>query len=407
MIGRALEKIMVPEGFVTEILDRFRTSENASVASLYLGFAMRVAPASGLGALTAKLDQLAFPDQKTLAEYVLPAIFGDRWLRGGVDPKVLPLEVLERLVGIAFRTIRREDDQVHDGVYSPNPRDHAEGVRSTLFNHLVNTSGRQTVEALRRLDADADVSISSERISELIHQRASTDAEHDRWVMGEAFKLEKQFDVAPRTPRDLQLVGLNRIAEIDHDLHHHRFAQGQTVKALPNEREVQRWAAHELDHRRGRAYTVEREPHVADEKEPDIWLQSTATGASAPLEIKVAESWSLAQLEKALIDQLAGRYLRERNRRHGTLLLVHQKARAEGWYDKHGALLAFPEVVTHLRRLANELGGEGPDPVHLEIAVIDVSDIVIPSSTKIGSGSKSATTKKATSKKRNPAKGAL
>ena len=49
------------------------------------------------------------------------------------------------------------------------------------------------------------------------------------------------------------------------------------------------------------------------------------------MEIKVAESWSLNQLEDALKVQLVGGYLRDRHNRHGILLLVRQKARPRGW----------------------------------------------------------------------------
>src|SRR5262249_19652248 len=98
--------------------------------------------------------------------------------------------------------------------------------------------------------------------------------EHAPWPASEAREMEAKFDTAPRTPRDLQLAALRRISDINHSLHHDEFAQGQTVKALPNEREVQKWVANELKHRKGRAYTLMREPHVADEKEPDIRFQS-------------------------------------------------------------------------------------------------------------------------------------
>ena len=135
--------------------------------------------------------------------------------------------------------------------------------------------------------------------------------------------------------------------------------------------------ANELKHRRGRAYTLVREPHVVDEKEPDIRLQSNATDASMPIEIKVAESWTLAQLEHALTGQLAGRYLREKDKRHGVLLLVHQAARDRGWQGGAGSYLTFAQVVDHLKVMAREIESRGADASRAEIAVIDVSDIAI------------------------------
>ena len=118
---------------------------------------------------------------------------------------------------------------------------------------------------------------------------------------------------------------------------------------LPDERAVQNWVADQLRNRQRRAYSVEREPHVMDEKEPDIWLRARTTDASLPVEIKVAESWSLPELEVALIDQLGGRYLRAKDASHGILLLVHKKAREQGWRRGDGRWLTFPDVVTFMK----------------------------------------------------------
>jgi hypothetical protein len=167
------------------------------------------------------------------------------------------------------------------------------------------------------------------------------------------------------------------------DLHNHRFAQGMAFKRLPKEEDVQKWLAWEMERAGGRAYSLEREPHVVDEKEPDIRLQSKVTDASLPLEIKVAESWSLKQLEDALTIQLAGRYLRQRDHRRGVLILVHKEARAEGWKDENEVMLSFQQLAERLRNLAYHLGAGRPDAACAEIAVIDVSDIVIPDTPKL------------------------
>lgn len=375
IIRKAIPNVAIPRSFIDLALERFKSFETFGEAATYLGFVMLVAPAEGVVALSEKLDTLSADKQKALAENVLPAVFGDGWLSGGISPKVLPFDVLERLVVIAFRTIRHEEDVHHDGVYSPGLRDHAEGARSNLFKQLCATPGRETLEALRRLSAEPGEVIPLLRIDRLIYDRACEDAEHAKWPAAEARELEKQFDIAPRTPRDLQLLALSRLEDISHDLHHHRFGQGQSFKRHPNEREVQKALAWELEHEAGRAYTMEREPHVADEKEPDIRLQARATTASLPLEIKVTESWTIQQLEDAITVQLAGRYLRERDARHGVLVLVHQHARAQGWEAEDGTFLKFSEVVERLKALAYRLGVGGTDAARVEIAVVDISDI--------------------------------
>ena len=233
VIGRALPDITVPPTFTEMALARFASAESAEDAALYLGVAMRTNPEASIEALSSKLDALEPADQKILAEHVLPAVFGDRWLRGGANTGVLPFAVLERLVRIAFRTIRHEEDIQHEGMYSPGARDHAEGARSSLFKQLYETPGRETLQALKRIGADPNFQFPAERLAELAYDRASADAEHEPWPTSEAFEMEKAFDAAPLTPRDLQLVALSRIAEMNDDLHNHRFSQGKTFKRLP------------------------------------------------------------------------------------------------------------------------------------------------------------------------------
>lgn len=185
--------------------------------------------------------------------------------------------------------------------------------------------------------------------------------------------MEQQFDAAPNTPADLQSVALRRFADLQHSLHHDDFAQGRTLKMLPDERAVQNWVADQLRNRQRRAYSVEREPHVVDEKEPDIRLRARTTDASLPIEIKVVESWTLSQLEAALVEQLGARYLRAKDASHGILLVVHQNAREQGWKSGDGRWLMFREVVLHLRNLADAEAARSPDAPQAIVAVLDVS----------------------------------
>ena len=110
--------------------------------------------------------------------------------------------------------------------------------------------------------------------------------------------------------------------------------------------------------------------------EPDIRFRAKASDANVPMEIKVAESWSLAQLEDALSIQLIGRYMRDRHNRWGILLLVHQKVRPRGWLTAGGNWLTFDQVVTHLRSLARSIAAAEPNAPQAEIAVIDVSTVL-------------------------------
>jgi hypothetical protein len=168
---------------------------------------------------------------------------------------------------------------------------------------------------------------------------------------------------------------MRRIFDLEYALHNDDFAQGRVVKALRPEAAVQSWVADRLRLKQGRAYSLEREPQVVEGKMPDIRLRARNTDASLPVEIKVAESWSLPELEDALTNQLGRRYLRAQDAHHGVLLVVHQKARRYGWRDAQGRMLTFPMVIAHLKEIAAAAATVDPDAPQARIGVLDVSDV--------------------------------
>jgi hypothetical protein len=147
-----------------------------------------------------------------------------------------------------------------------------------------------------------------------------------------------------------------------HDLLHGDFSQGATLKRLPLEVDVRNRIADRLRSKQGRSFSVEREPHVADEKEPDVRVRAKATDATVAIEIKVAGSWSPYKLDDALEAQLCGRHLRARDGRYGVLLIVCQQIRPNGWKDTTtGRYLSFAEVVRRLSERAAVIAGVDSD----------------------------------------------
>jgi hypothetical protein len=361
----------------TLALERIETAESVEVQALYLGTAFSTAPVAASRALMAKLDRIDPAAQSALGQLLLPRIFGNHLSRHDRKTPDLPFEVLERLVHIAYRTVRPADDNVHESgaAYSSDGRDFAEAARGAAFNQLCNTPGYATYVALERLASTPGFPVDPAHLRGLALGRALQDSERAEWPLGDAYALELEFDLAPRTPSDLRSLAVARIAEMEHDLLNADYSQAPVFKSLRPEREVQKWVANELRNRRGRAYTLEREPHVVDEKEPDIRLQATATAAKLPIEIKVSESWTLKELEEALTGQLCGKYMRERGDTHGILLLVHQEARPKGWDDGTGKFLDFNELVGHLQRLADSIARSQPGAPQSAIATIDASGV--------------------------------
>lgn len=259
-------------------------------------------------------------------------------------------------------------------VYRMHAADYADRARTAIFNWFVKTPGAATYHALRRLQQDSTFPVPPTRLRALAEQRAAADSETAAWLPGDAYAFEQSKETAPQNGKDLRSVLVGRIEDMQHDLLHDDFSQRQTLKDLASEREVQKWVADRLRLKQGRSFAVEREPHVVDEKEPDVRIRAKATDASVSMEIKVAENWSLKELDDALEVQLCARYLRSDQGRYGVLLLVHQAGRPMGWEDKvAGKYLSFTEVVGRLRARALAISGESHNSPQPEVASIDVS----------------------------------
>ena len=376
-----------PDALISLLRVRFDHAVTMHEEATYLVSLFRLDPAQVVAVLDTKLATLSPTKQTLLVQRVLPGLFGGQWADETVGSGDVPFQSLERLVIIAFRTIRVEDDIDHSGgeVYSPDARDDAESARGALFKALVSTPGLATFDAIHRLMENPEFPIRRKRMLELARERAGSDSEHEAWSSADVCGFESDFLTAPRTPRDLQRLALRKLADLQHDLLNADYAQGATVARLPKEVDVQKWMAERLRRDQGRSYSIEREPHVAEEKEPDIRFRAKASDANVPMEIKVAESWTLEQLADALKEQLVGRYLRDRSNRCGIMLLVHQRPRSRGWKTAVGEWITFDQVVGHLRALARSIAAEGPNVPQPEIAVIDVSTVVTTSS---GSGTR-------------------
>src|SRR5262249_47348787 len=153
-----------------------------------------------------------------------------------------------RLVYLALAHIPPDEDKVRPGgeVFSPDDRDDAQNARDAIFYMFVNTPGRATYHAILRLIQVKGFPIPPERLGELAKRRAANDSESPAWKPGEAFEFEKSAETEPQTPSDLQIVALRRLADMQYDLLHDDFQQGETLAGLPNEKAVQKWTADRL-----------------------------------------------------------------------------------------------------------------------------------------------------------------
>ncbi|MGH8588028.1 MAG: hypothetical protein ACREXX_01440 [Gammaproteobacteria bacterium] len=362
-------------GLLELLLARFGRATSADDRIKYLGAAFQLDPARASEAMLNDAAQMQQPARSEFLQTAMAAYFGPYGHRRR-GPLSVPFDVLETLIRSAYGAIHPADDRVRRGSYTPDLRDDAESARAHLVEVLVKTPGRAAYETMRRLNDDPVFSSRAGRFKELAVDRAAADSQHEPWAGDAVVHFKAEFDDTPRTGADLRLLIRRRFEDIQHALTESDFAQAPTLRLLPDERAVQNWMADRLRGAQKRAHSVEREAHVVNEKEPDVRVRARATDASVAIEIKDMNSaWSVTDLEVALSDQLCGRYLRDRNHRHGVLLLVHRQRRSNGWRAPDGSgFWDFQQVVAHLRALAVSIAAAGPDAPDAEVVVIDVAE---------------------------------
>ena len=359
-------------------LDRFGKEPVPAIKACYMGVAFAIDQESSIAALESEMAKLPKNEQAALAQAVLPKIFGDDWSRGQVSTESISTPLLERLVHLAYRTIRVEDDNDHANgkVYSPDFRDHAQTARSKAFNALVTRGGRGTFDAINRMVTSPDFPLDKRHLKRLIKESAANDVESAAWSSMEIVGFEADFCTVPRTAKDLQRVVVSRLDDLQNELIHGDFNQGLTLAGLIGERAIQNWVADRLRIKQGRSYSVEREAHVFAEKEPDIRLRTRYSDANVPIEIKATSSdWTLQDYEKALTEQLIGQYLRDRENRWGTLLIVQQKSRKNGWMAPDGSWFSIGQVIEHLRSIAASIASRDQYSAQVDVILFDVSGV--------------------------------
>ena len=106
------------------------------------------------------------------------ALFGDRAaVAFEIEDPAQRTRLLGQLVRYAYAFVRPEDDEVHEGAYSPNVRDEAETARHFLLSMLFDIPGPDARRLLMDLADEDDFAHCADRLRFRARQRAAIDAE--------------------------------------------------------------------------------------------------------------------------------------------------------------------------------------------------------------------------------------
>ncbi len=358
---------------------RYEADPVGAVAISWLRGLFRFDAVRGMQTLVGKLADSRDPGTCKEAIEMFANLFGDRNLIvSEVDDPDQRAGLLGGLVRCAYTFVRPEEDMVHEGVYSPNTRDRAESARNSLLSRLLDTPGPEAHRVTMALADEEDFANMADWLRFRARQRAAADAEFPAFTPEQVCALEKRVEAPPADRDGLFTVMVDRLEDLDYDLNHSDFTDRRTVRSIEKESEMQRTLANRLFERAKGAYRVTREGEVADGKHPDIRLATVGGDQRAVIEVKIADNgWTLADLRRALRQQLLGQYLRDSTCKAGCLLLTYH-GRKQYWFHKvpQGSRKkrTFSQVVELLKDEARDIETERAHDVRIAVIGLDLTD---------------------------------
>ncbi len=245
--------------------------------------------------------------------------------------------LLLRLLRLAYRYVRPQDDLTHDGVFSLDSRDYAECGRNALLGALLDTKGAEGWAA--KIEMSNDPLFAHFRDRALFIAQETAAEEVDGLVRDESYvlALNRFNEAAPTTRDEMFSLLLDRIDDIE-DLLLRDDSPRAAWAGIVDEKIMRREIARELRNSANNAYVVDQESVTADEKETDIRLRSVTADLEAVIELKLGDNRSGRDLRDTISEQLVKKYMASDACRSGCLLVTITKTRTWDHPDTNESL---------------------------------------------------------------------
>jgi len=353
--------------------DALRSGSSAPFERIWLQLLFALDPQVATDVLE-RLSRGAAVAKLSAAGVWLGLLFGDRQQRFGAnlrDPAFTP-PLLLRLVRFAFSHVRAEDDNPHEGAYSPDARDDAERARGVLLNVLLAATGPEAWRAKVAVANDPKLAMTRDRLLAIANEGAAEEAQGASLDEQAVAAFERGNDVAPRSHAQMAALIRDRLDEIE-DWLNGDTSQRELWATIMHERVMRRALADRLTLLAAGAYMVGQEEVTAEEKETDLRLRSTATAIVGVVELKLAEQgWSARDLRDRIRTQLVDKYLAPDDRKAGCLLIT-RATKASWQHPDTGAPLDFAGLIAMLQVEADRLVAALPRQLHLLVRGLDLA----------------------------------
>ncbi len=282
--------------------------------------------------------------------------------------KPLMLLSLYRLMHIY---IRRCDDIQHKGCYSPGLRDDAQDARGRLLHLLKDIPGKGTYQALLELSSEENGDIKDWYMS-LAHRRAELDTEPKTWQSIDVKSFANQAEKNPSNHRELFDLIVFRLLDLKEEFENGATSNASTFQDISDETKHRIYIGGWLRNCGIGRYSISHENELADATRPDLYVFNNDIIGEVPIELKIADSWTVKELEERLANQLCGQYLRDIHSTCGIFLLMYCGKKGYWEHPTTQEQLNFDQLLKLLEITADEIVKRDERIESIEVIGIDL-----------------------------------
>ncbi|MBL0666451.1 ATP-binding protein [Aeromonas jandaei] len=311
------------------------------VMLIWLSTLIRLSPESGIDVLEEKLRDIE-PEPLSKAVIWFTKLFNERHDGINIRNNDFTPELLLRLVRLAYRHVRRQDDAEHEGCYTPDIRDNAEYTRNAILTALLESQGEEGWQVKHDMAIDPLFSHFKDRVLALAQEAWAKEIDSALLDEQQCRELEDKGEAPLTTNAAMFTLLCDRLADLD-ELLNSDDSPREAWARIDQERIMRRAIAKELKYSANGLYNVDQEAVTAEEKETDIRLRSTASNYESVIELKLGDNRPVRDLLNTIEHKLVTKYLSIETRRSGALLITLKEDRT--WrHPDSGATIDINEL---------------------------------------------------------------
>lgn len=282
--------------------------------------------------------------------------------------RIEQVQPLAKFLGLVYKHIKPEEDNIHFGGYTPDIRDDAQSFRGRLLDRLLSIPGVEAYNAIINLSKELASSSSKDVFQYLARDKAEKEEEARIWEPKEVSQFYLKFDKDLVSNEELLDYTFEKITEIKDFIETGELSSRGLFNAETKEVQFQKWIADRFKLISRSDLTVAREEEVDNFKKPDLRIRYN--NLVIGIEIKIVEKYSIKELIKAIKDQLISSYLRDINSKYGIFLLAN--VTSKNWiHPETGKKQNIYQLTKFLNKNAEKINAKNGQGKKVEVININ------------------------------------